>query len=133
MSAPLKAASVGKRGQLSEHFRAAELWCPHCHACIVTDELVRFLERIRSALGNPLPIVSGYRCPRHNADVGGAADSQHMYGTAADIPRTRLDLHTVASLGAKGVGTRDGIVVHVDVRRGAFAHWTYDAHGNAHG
>ena len=30
-------------------------------------------------------VTSGYRCPIHNAAIGGAAESQHIYGTAADI------------------------------------------------
>lgn len=36
-------------------------------------------------LGKKLDISSGYRCPKINADVGGAKNSQHMYGEAADI------------------------------------------------
>lgn len=33
----------------------------------------------------PLFISSGYRCPRLNKAVGGAKNSQHMQGQAADI------------------------------------------------
>lgn len=43
-----------------------------------------FLEPIRTQFG-PLIINSGYRCPDLNKAVGGAADSAHTYGCAADM------------------------------------------------
>lgn len=49
------------------------------------EQLVRLADRIREKCGVPVEIVSGLRCPRHNADSGGVANSQHMDGTAADI------------------------------------------------
>ncbi|MFK7939150.1 MAG: D-Ala-D-Ala carboxypeptidase family metallohydrolase [Roseovarius sp.] len=33
----------------------------------------------------PLFVTSGYRCPLLNAEVGGLADSQHLFGQAADV------------------------------------------------
>jgi uncharacterized protein YcbK (DUF882 family) len=119
-------ASRGRTGRLSAHFTADELACPHCGACVVREPLVALLERIRAHLGQPLQIVSGYRCPTHNAKVGGASDSMHMYGAAADVPAVgRLTLLDAFKLGAVGAGTKNGIVVHVDVRDGPRAHWTY--------
>lgn len=43
------------------------------------------LEPARQRLGIPIMVNSGYRCPKHNAEVGGVANSQHMKGEAADI------------------------------------------------
>lgn len=43
------------------------------------------LEPARLILGVPLHINSGYRSPRINALVGGAINSAHMRGLAADI------------------------------------------------
>ena len=44
------------------------------------------LEKIRTLLGNlPIHIDSGYRCPELNTLVGGAKDSAHMRGYAADF------------------------------------------------
>ncbi len=43
------------------------------------------LQPLRDAWGLPLHINSGYRCPKLNAAVGGAATSQHIKGEAADI------------------------------------------------
>jgi peptidoglycan hydrolase-like protein with peptidoglycan-binding domain len=43
------------------------------------------LEALRRKLGNqPVTINSGFRSIKHNKSIPGAADSQHMYGTAAD-------------------------------------------------
>lgn len=43
------------------------------------------LEPLREAMGEPIKISSGYRCEKLNAAVGGAANSQHMKGQAADL------------------------------------------------
>ena len=43
------------------------------------------LERIRSLLGHPIHVNSGYRSPQVNAAVGSKPTSQHMKGEAADF------------------------------------------------
>ena len=43
------------------------------------------LDPARERLGKPIIVNSGYRCPKHNREVGGATNSQHMKGEAADI------------------------------------------------
>ena len=43
------------------------------------------LDPLREAYGKPITVTSGYRCPRLNRAVGGAANSQHIKGEAADI------------------------------------------------
>lgn len=43
------------------------------------------LEPLRAAAGRPLVINSGYRCTELNHLVGGAANSYHLKGRAADI------------------------------------------------
>jgi hypothetical protein len=47
--------------------------------------LARGLDQVRRLLGHRLEISSGYRCPALNAAVGGAANSQHVQGLAADF------------------------------------------------
>src|SRR3989304_5439869 len=42
------------------------------------------LDIIRSAFG-PMHVSSGYRCAALNAMVGGAMNSSHLYGLAADL------------------------------------------------
>ncbi|MCT2583575.1 D-Ala-D-Ala carboxypeptidase family metallohydrolase [Actinophytocola gossypii] len=44
------------------------------------------LEAVRKKAGDrPITINSGFRSINHNSNVGGASNSQHMYGIAADI------------------------------------------------
>jgi hypothetical protein len=43
------------------------------------------LDPLREQYGKPIRVTSGYRCPKLNNLVGGAPNSQHMRGEAADI------------------------------------------------
>lgn len=43
------------------------------------------LDPLRSAYGKRVFVNSGYRCPSLNELVGGAKNSEHQYGRAADI------------------------------------------------
>lgn len=43
------------------------------------------LEPLREAVGRPIRITSGYRCPKLNQMVGGSKNSAHVFGLAADI------------------------------------------------
>lgn len=53
------------------------------------EQMVRTVDEIRRRLGVPVSIVdaggSGVRCPVHNANVGGVANSLHVAGKAADL------------------------------------------------
>ena len=61
----------------------------------------------------------GYRCVKHNAEVGGEENSQHLLGTAADIDANNVEelAQKFESLLADGVGRYDNFV-HVDTRSG---------------
>ena len=72
-------------------FSMNEFEC-HC-GCRMPDSakanIVALVEQVldpaRERYGKPVCVNSGYRCARHNAAVGGVANSQHMRGEAADI------------------------------------------------
>lgn len=60
----------------------------------IPDERIKFnleqlvinvLDPLRMKYGQPIIVGSGYRCPELNKAVGGAGNSQHMKGQAADI------------------------------------------------
>ena len=38
------------------------------------------LDPVREQLGKPIVVNSGYRCEKHNKDVGGVRNSQHLRG-----------------------------------------------------
>ena len=113
-------------GDISSHFGSDEITCKcGCGFVVVNPILIRLLEGIRARYGRPVNILSGCRCADHNAAVDGVNDSQHLYGTAADIyisaitPQDIAD--TAAELGADGIGVYPTFC-HVDVR-GSYARW----------
>jgi uncharacterized protein YcbK (DUF882 family) len=104
-----------------------EFACPHCGEAFIRPRLLDALERLRAIRSKPIVIVSGYRCPVHNHAVGGAHNSQHVFGAASDIRSTvPSTVHEAEAAGFVGIGTKRGVVVHVDVRDGGPARWTYD-------
>lgn len=114
-----------------EYFEKKEFRCP-CGECDgfpvePQEAMVRAVNEIRRRLGVPVTIVrddgsggSGVRCAKHNAEVGGVANSQHLYGLAADLHSSKSpeEMYAVAEdvLGETGgIGLyRWGI--HVDTR-----------------
>lgn len=111
-------ACVANGGRCSEHFRFREFRSKGDGWIKVDRALVRGLERYRGLLGKPVTIISGYRDPAHNVAVGGASNSQHLFGNAADIPPA-LSLALVRGLRAFsgiGVDRATGLVRHIDVR-----------------
>lgn len=82
--------------KLSEHFNSNEFECP-CDKCdnddqLIDSELIAKLEKSRIKYGKRVKVTSGYRCPAHNAEVGGKPGSAHMSGLAADIQPSLMNL-----------------------------------------
>lgn len=77
---------------LSDHFHSTDFDCkcksPKCIWTSIDELLVESLE-VLWALSGEFKINSGFRCPTHNAEVGGKKDSQHLLGRAADVESTR--------------------------------------------
>lgn len=127
----IKTYPKGSGEQLSANFKAYEFDC-RCDDCTETridPELVAMLQKLRNRLTEewgevtPICINSGYRCEAHNAAVGGARDSYHKKGKAADIWVPGVEPAKVAraaeSVGFLGIGLYDGFV-HVDTRTSKF-------------
>lgn len=53
------------------------------------------LQPLRNNLGCPIVITSGFRCAVLNKRVGGASNSQHLYGQAADLVVPQKNLKDV--------------------------------------
>jgi uncharacterized protein YcbK (DUF882 family) len=94
-------------------------------------QLAKNLQVLRDAIGKSISITSGYRSPQHNKKIGGAKDSQHVKGLAADIKVTGMTPKEVAlvieGLIEQGKMKQGGIGiypswVHYDVR-GTKARW----------
>lgn len=113
--------------RLTANFNLTEFVCRHCGTVKIDPELVRRLQALRDEVGQPVIITSGYRCPEHNRAVGGAEQSQHLFGRAADIYVPKMDTEELAKIADKyfadgGLGVYDTFV-HVDTR-GTRVRWT---------
>ena len=122
--------------QYSPHFHAREFVC-RCHGrnkgCPglpsegISRELIEVLERIRVYFDSPVHILSGYRCPEHNAAVGGVPRSRHKKGDAADIVVRGVDPATVYDFACR-INPKGGVgkyisFTHIDTR-GYRSRWT---------
>jgi len=71
--------------KLTDNFNLMEFQCPCCHTVMLSPGLALKLQSLRLKWGGPLIINSGYRCERHNREVGGVERSLHKRGMAADV------------------------------------------------
>lgn len=105
--------------QLAKNFNEREFACRHCGQVHVEPELVQRLQALRDALGRPITVTSGYRCPTHNKAIGGATQSRHMQGQAADLVVAGVSPAAVAQaadkvgFGGIGIYAKSGFT-HVD-------------------
>lgn len=124
----------------SPHFGDSELACRHCGINGARPSLVMALEELRRRVSTvrcrdtPVLVNDAYRCPVHNAAVGGAKNSQHVEGIAADVRVTGWTaaqllevVKTVPGVTAYGRADYQGYV-HFDLRHQP-ARWCYDRHG----
>ncbi|MBQ4528800.1 MAG: InlB B-repeat-containing protein [Clostridia bacterium] len=105
---------------LSKNFKVSEFACNDGSDTILIDsELVTILQNIRDHFGTAVTITSAYRTASYNAKVGGASNSYHVKGMAADIKVSGVTPADVAkyaeTIGVRGVG-RYNTFVHVDSR-----------------
>lgn len=72
---------------VSAHFKIKEFAQKdgRCDKVLIDSELIEVLEDVRVHFNAPVIITSGYRTPEYNAKIGGAKNSQHTKGAAADI------------------------------------------------
>lgn len=68
-----------------KYFKDSEFACPCCGKNVQKDGIKRIADEIREHFGSPAIITSGTRCAKHNKEVGGVANSWHLYGNAIDI------------------------------------------------
>ena len=118
--------SKSKQGglKLSHDFTVREFACKDGSDTVLIDtKLVKYLQRIRNWAGAPIVISSGYRTPEHNRKIGGAANSRHTKGEAADIyvKDRKKSISEIArfaqAIGILGIEkNEDGNYVHVDTR-----------------
>ena len=91
--------------KVGKHFDISEFVCHCCGrgADKIDPRLIELLEDLRAKAGVPIHVNCGYRCPSHNAEVGGVPNSQHVLGTAADTTIPQI-----------GFSAAERLVVHND-------------------
>lgn len=114
--------SKTNKTKLTINFAINEFACKGSGCCSTVKidfELAACLQKIRDHFGKPVTITSGYRCSTHNKAVGGATNSYHTTGQAADIIVTGVSPAQVAkyaeSIGMRGIGQYSNFT-HVDTR-----------------
>jgi len=131
---------------LTPNFSRSEFACNGiaccAHSAPITLQLVHGLEDVRALLnalpqyahnakGVPMNVNSGFRCIRHNRNVGSRDTSQHTLGNAADIALPAgITIDEFAALFeqvecfAKGGIGKYNTFIHADVRN-CTARWDY--------
>lgn len=66
-------------------FSPEEIACRGTGALLVDEEAMDRLQQLRTRIGKPIIVLSGYRSPEHNRRIGGEKTSQHLQGKAFDI------------------------------------------------
>lgn len=101
------------------HFQLAEFNCPCCGKHSMDALFLVALDRAREFAGVPFQITSGYRCPKHNAEVG-STSTNHTSGKAADIAAADVTTRGkivkglyLAGFTRVGISFKNGFV-HVD-------------------
>lgn len=112
-----------------EYFTREEFKCKcggrYCNGypAEMKEAVVRIANNARKHFGRAGHIISGLRCQIHNANEGGVANSQHMYGEAIDmrIDNTSADqlLAFVQTQPHRYAYKINGTNVHVDIPKGA--------------
>ena len=112
-----------------EYFTPEEFRCKcggrYCNGypARMREEIVRICDAARRYFGRPGHIISGLRCPIHNANEGGVANSQHMYGEACDLMIEGVSSDQLMAFIQSQSGVRyaykiNGSNIHVDIPKG---------------
>ena len=126
----VKAYSLKHNGnkKLSLNFKVREFACKDGSDVIfISLTLVDILQKVRTHFGKRVTVNSAFRTLSHNKSQGGATNSQHLYGLAADIVVSNTPPKAVAEYVETLLPNSGGIGIyknftHVDVRT-TKSHW----------
>ncbi len=121
------------------NFSPKELACKHCGAEGITGEMMDILQSIRTDMGIPIFLSSGYRCVKHPVEQEKDRPGEHTFGMAVDILCYGLKaLHIiklaqhydVKRIGVHQKGNANGRFVHIGIAdrykpEFPIAIWTY--------
>jgi uncharacterized protein YcbK (DUF882 family) len=112
---------VGRSYKVSRNFTLGELASKDgANIVLLHPALIIALQTIRDHVGKPIRVNSAFRSPAHNKAIGGASNSLHTLGLAADIVIDGMTPIEVASLandmGLGGIKAYPTFT-HIDVGR----------------
>jgi uncharacterized protein YcbK (DUF882 family) len=79
-----------------DEFASADGTAPSGEVLKNLTELAKNLEVLRKHIGQPIRVTSGFRSREHNRKIGGATNSFHVLGMAADIQVSKMTPEQVA-------------------------------------
>lgn len=123
---PTKAETTGTFWDNVKYFKRSEFACKcggkYCNGYPAEpkEKLIMVAENVREHFGKAMPVSSGLRCTRHNANVGGVSNSRHLSGKAMDFCVSGVSAATVLSYVKQQKDIRyayaiDGSYVHMDI------------------
>jgi len=86
------------KGQITAHFALWEFCNAENDEEIKIEispefiEHVQMLEMLRTMIGHPLDVSSGWRSKKYNEECGGSPDSAHLVGLATDVYAEQSEL-----------------------------------------
>lgn len=86
------------------------------------------LQPLRDMVLFPIVVTSGFRCPKLNKAVGGAKNSQHMKGEAADIRCNYLPAFQLASILTLNDVDFDQLILEERKGKPSWLHVSYVTH-----
>jgi uncharacterized protein YcbK (DUF882 family) len=112
---------LGRSYKVSRNFTLGELASKDgANIVLLHPALIIALQTIRDHLGKPIRVNSAFRSPAHNKAIGGASNSLHTLGLAADVVIDGMTPIEVASLandmGLGGIKAYPTFT-HIDVGR----------------
>ncbi len=114
-----------------KHFKHDEFSCPCCGQNNIDGNLVKILDTARDIARVPFVINSGYRCAKHNAEVGGKPSSSHLSGTAVDVKclyssRRFTIINALLEAGFTRIGIAESYIhCDIDGTKSPEVIWTY--------
>lgn len=112
-----------------KHFRLDEFACRCCGKNGMNEAFVGLLDNLREEFGLPMNVNSGFRCSKHNKNIGGSPNSKHLVGLACDISTDNFNaenkyklIHLAFDFGVSGIGIYERFV-HLDLRSRKTSFW----------
>ena len=108
------------------NFTPADFTCSCCGVMKVDETFLNKLQLLRTKLGTPMIVTSGYRCEKHPIEAKKTKPGSHNSGKAADIrsdgPYAYKIMKLAFELGFTGIGVNQkggGRFVHLDTIEGS--------------